>query len=178
MPRPTTLPDTVTILRGLAETISRIGAVAQRLTSLQLQDSLTPGVWSPNQILWHIRATGDDHIDHVQRILNEDEPHWRHVSPRARMKKKSSRYDLLPFAESFTAFQHQREALVAQLSAIPATAWQRFGVINVPYQPDRPVRATVHQIVAGMVAHERGHCREMEQLAADLAPSGPEPRTK
>ena len=46
---------------------------------------------------------------HIDRIVHEDGPRWRHISPRARMKK--ARYDLLPFEASFADFARQRGGL-------------------------------------------------------------------
>jgi hypothetical protein len=119
------------LVRCLAETTARVEAVAQRLSAAQLVVSPVPKGWSPNEILWHIRAVADVHGEHIARILNEDEPTWRHVSPRARMKK--SRYDRLPFADAFAAFALQRAALVALLESSAPEAWQRIALVWVPY---------------------------------------------
>ncbi len=101
------------IVRGLAETAARVEVVWRRLLAERLRVSPVAGGWSPNEILWHIRATTDVYGEQIGRILDEDQPRWRHVSPRAGMKK--ARYDQLPFAESFAAFAQQRADLVALL---------------------------------------------------------------
>lgn len=126
-----------------------------------------PGAWSPNEILWHIRATADVYGEHIKRILNEDEPRWRHVSPRARMKKTN--YNQLPFVESFAAFARQRADLVALLEGIAPEAWERIALVKVDHQPDRPWRLSLHERVSGMVQHEHGHLRQMEEVAAAFA---------
>jgi len=153
------------ILHALADTTSRFEAVARRLTAAQLVASPAPGGWSPNEILWHVRATADVYGEHIDRILNEAEPAWRHVSPRARMKK--ARYDQLPFAESFAAFAQQRTALLARLGSIPPGAWQRCALVRVAWMKD-DWRLTLHERVQGMADHEKAHCIQMEKVAVAL----------
>ena len=134
------------LVRALAETARRVEAAGRGLAAAQLKASPASGGWSPNEILWHIRATADVYGEHIDRILNEDEPRWRHVSPRARMKK--SRYDEMPFEESFAAFKRQRAELVALLGS------------------ESPL--TLRERVWGMANHEEIHCAQMEGVAAAL----------
>lgn len=157
-----------TILRALANTTERVKAVGKRLSAAKLKASPEPGAWSPNEILWHIRATADVHGEHLARILDEDEPRWRHVSPRARMKKVH--YDQLPFAESFAAFAQQRADLIALLKKLPPKAWERLALVYVPYYKSE-WRLTLHMLVRGMADHEQGHCTQMEKVAAALSKS-------
>ena len=161
--------EPATLVRSLAETLARVKAVGQRLSSAKLTASPVPKGWSPNEILWHIRATADVHGEHITRILDEDTPRWRHVSPRARMKK--SRYDELPFAESLAAFGRQRTDLVARLKRIEPDAWQRVALVYVPYY-QREWRFTLHTLVWGMSDHEEGHCAQLEDVAAALSQPG------
>lgn len=156
------------LVRSLAETTARVEAVGRRLSADQLRVSPVAGGWSPNEILWHIRATADVHGEHIRRILDEDEPRWRHVSPRARMKK--ARYDQLPFAESFAAFAQQRGDLVALLGSVGPEAWERVALVFVPYYKSE-WRLSLQPLVWGMADHEEGHCRQMEAVAGALGQS-------
>jgi len=151
------------LLRSLARTTERLESACQHLSAAQLTTPPAPGGWSLNEILWHIRATADVYGEHIARILNEDQPRWRHVSPRARMKK--SRYDRLPFAESFAAFASQRASLIALLESIPAEAWQRSALIRVE---DRESQLTLHERVWGFAQHEEIHCIQVEEAAASF----------
>lgn len=153
--------EPATLIQFLAETAARVEAAAQRLSADQLRSSPAPEGWSPNEILWHIRATADVYGEHIARILNEDTPHWRHVSPRARMK--TVRYDQLPFAASFAAFARQRTELLALLGGIAPEAWQRNALVRVG---ERESRLTLQERVSGMANHERVHCAQMEEMAA------------
>jgi hypothetical protein len=155
-----------TLLRSLAETMARIEGVVRQLSAAQLGTSPAPGGWSPNEILCHVRATADVYGEHVSRILNEETPRWRHVSPRARMKK--ARYDQVPFAESFAAFARQRADLLAVLEGLAPEAWQRLALVNVPHR-EGEWRLTLHERIRGMAQHEEIHCAQMEDVAAALA---------
>ena len=157
--------EPATLVRSLAETTARIDAVARHLSAAQLTVSPVPKSWSPNEVLWHIRATADVYGEHINRILNEDAPRWRHVSPRARMKK--ARYDELTFAESFAAFAEQRTALLALLENIAPEAWQRIAIVRVPHK-EREWQLSLHERVWGMANHEGIHCAQMEEIAAAL----------
>jgi len=157
--------EAATFVRSLAETTARVDAAARGLSADRLVISPTPGGWSPNEILWHIRATADVYDEHIRRIIREDEPRWRHVSPRARMKK--ARYDQLPFAESFAAFSRQRTELLALLGSIAPDAWQRFALVRVPSKAE-DWRLTLHERVWGMASHEEIHCTQMEDVAEAL----------
>jgi len=155
--------DPAILVRSLAATVTRIQAAVRSLSARQLSSPPARGEWSPNELLWHIRATADVYGEHIARILDEDEPSWRHISPRARMKK--ARYDEVPFAESFTAFRRQRKELLSRLGSIEPSAWQRFARIRVR---DRDSKSTLHERVWRMAEHEEIHCVQMERTAETL----------
>jgi DinB superfamily len=160
--------EPATLVRSLAATTARVEAVARHLSAEQLRVSPAPKGWSPNEILWHIRATADVYGEHITRILNEGQPRWSHVSPRARMKK--ARYDELPFAESSAAFAQQRTELLAVLGSIAPEAWKRVAIVKVRWMEDE-WRLTLDERVWGMADHEEGHCTQMEKVAAALSQS-------
>lgn len=152
------------LVRSLSETAARIEAASRPLSPEQLIAPPPQGGWSPNEILWHIRAQADVYGEHITRILNKDEQRWRHVSPRARMKK--ARYDLLPFAESFADFAQQRSELVALLGNLQPGSWERVAVVRVE---QREWRLTLVERVRGIAKHEEIHCAQLEQVSAALS---------
>lgn len=156
--------DPATLVRSLAATTVRVEAVAGRLSAAQLRLSPAPGGWSPNEILWHLRAVAEVYGEHIARIMNEDQPRWRHVSPRARMRK--ARYDQQPFAESFATFARQRTDLLTLLGSIAPEAWQRVALVRVG---EREWRLTLQERVWGMANHEEVHCAQMEEVATALS---------
>lgn len=152
------------LVRSLAQTAARVEAVARHLSAAQLTASPAPEGWSPNEILWHVRAVADVYGEQITRIVNEDSPRWRHVSPRARMKR--ARYDQQPFAESLAAFTRQRTDLLALLGSIAPEAWQRAALVRVG---ERESPMTLRERVRGMANHEEIHCAQMEQVAVALS---------
>jgi DinB superfamily len=155
--------DAATLLAALADTPARIEAVAERLSAAELTAAPSAGGWSPNEILWHIRATADVYGEHIARILDEETPRWRHVSPRARMKK--ARYDELPFAESFAAFARQRRDLVALLESLGPEAWQRAALVR---DGERESRPTLQERAWRLAAHEQIHWSQMKETASAM----------
>ncbi len=152
------------LLRSLAETTARVEAVVRLLPAAQLAVAPASGGWSPNEILWHIRAVADVYGEHVKRLLDDEAPRWRHISPRSRMKK--ARYDERPFAESCADFARQRSDLLALLGSIPPDAWLRFAIVRVK---EREWRMTLQERVWGMAHHEEIHCAQMEEAASALS---------
>ena len=143
----------------LARTPVRIEAAAARLRAEQLPARPAEGAWSANEVLWHVRACADVYGEQVARIVEEDQPRWRHVSPRARMKR--TRYDELPFADSFAAFRHQRIELVERLERLPGEAWKRFAFVRTE-KGEAPV--SLLQRLSVMAQHEAIHCDQFEAL--------------
>ncbi|MGE3073133.1 MAG: DinB family protein [Dehalococcoidia bacterium] len=147
------------LLDALRATPIRFRAASANRSPGELQKGETAGAWSANEILWHIRAAADVYGEHIARILDEDTPSWRHVSPRARMKKVQ--YNQIPFAESLAAFERQRSALVTRLDALPIAAWKRFAIVRVE---KRERKLTLQERIWGMVTHEAVHCEQVEAL--------------
>lgn len=152
-----------TLVDGLENTLRGVERVGRQLPAAQLKRAPVAG-WSANEILWHIRAQSDVYGEHIARILEEDEPRWRHVSPRARMKKV--RYDLLEFGESAAAFRTQRIELVARLRALPEEAWERAGLVRVAHR-EGDWRLTLKERVQGMVSHEQSHWGQLEAVLGE-----------
>lgn len=151
------------LVRALARTPARFRAVGGHLPASRLREPPAPGAWSPNEILWHVRAVADVYGEHVGRLLREEQPRWRHVSPRQRMKK--ARYDHLPFQESLETFERQRGQLVELLGGLEAAAWRRFALIRVA---ERESRLTLYERIRGMAHHEEIHCAQLELAAGEL----------
>ncbi len=154
-----------TVVQRLAETVSRFQAVPQERAPEQLAVSSKPEEWSPNDLLWHLRSAADVHGEYIKRILDEEQPRWRHVSPRARMKKVP--YRDLPFAESVAAFAKQRAELLGVLEALPPEAWQRVALIQ---NGGREQVQTLHQRAWAMAAHEMAHWAQLRGATATSSP--------
>ncbi|MGE0599650.1 MAG: DinB family protein [Dehalococcoidia bacterium] len=153
--------STVQLLDALKQTPLRFQAASREVPDERLGMAGGKGEWSANEILWHIRAAADVYGEHIARMLDEEAPGWRHVSPRARMKKV--RYKELPFSDSLAAFEDQRAQLVARLESLAPAAWQRFAIIRVEKKDHRLM---LRERVWGMASHESVHCDQVEAVLA------------
>jgi hypothetical protein len=70
------------MLTLLAETPARITTLTADLTPEALQRRPTPEEWSANEVLAHLCACADVWGTCITRIIEEDRPIWRAVSPR------------------------------------------------------------------------------------------------
>jgi hypothetical protein len=81
-----------------------------------------------NEILAHLRACSDVWGKSITRMLNEDNPTMRYVSPRTHMKKTN--YAQQAFHDLLELFTHQRNALLEVLKALPTDDWLRQGTFT------------------------------------------------
>src|SRR5688572_15050531 len=95
------------ILTRLTEQPPRIAALTADLSSDQLHTAASPDEWSANDVLAHLRSCADVLGKYMMRIINEDKPAFRYVSPRTWMKKTD--YPKQEFQASLSAFTKQRE---------------------------------------------------------------------
>ncbi|HET6379636.1 MAG TPA: DinB family protein [candidate division Zixibacteria bacterium] len=99
------------IMAILPETPGRLSSLTDGLTDAQLHAAPEPGAWSVNDVLAHLRACNDVLGGNVRRILDEDGPAWRGMSPRTWQAR--SGYHDWTFREAFEAFTAQRAKLLA-----------------------------------------------------------------
>ncbi|MCB0091926.1 MAG: DinB family protein, partial [Caldilineaceae bacterium] len=71
----------------LEKTPDRMTAASDKLTVAQLQGRPGSDEWSINDILAHLRACMDVWGKDIRTMLTEDNPRWRHLSPRTWLRK-------------------------------------------------------------------------------------------
>ena len=152
-------PETEQLLHALAETPRRIAAASQGLENAQLHFKPDEKAWSANDILAHLRACADVWGTSIIRMLAEDQPTWRYVSPRTWLRKKD--YPELAFSTSFQAFMEQRNQLLQTLATITSEDWSRGAVINGREQ-------TVFDYAQRLAQHEHEHCAQIEALLKSM----------
>jgi hypothetical protein len=149
------------IMAILPVTPERIQQLTDGLTGAQLRAAPAPGEWSVNDILAHLRACHDVLGGRMIRIIEEDQPTWRAMSPRTWMARTD--YPGWEFASAFEAFQTQREALLRVFAPVPSGDWDRFaietGLVGGPRE------RTVRYYGSWMASHERGHLRQIAKTA-------------
>jgi hypothetical protein len=142
----------------------RIEAAAGVLTSEQLKAPEREGEWSAVEVLAHLRACGDVWGGNLLRILAEDHPNFRALSPRTWMKRTD--YPQLDFAPSFESFKAQRAELLATLESLPPEAWARSATRIDMVSKSREV--TVHYYADSLARHEAPHLKQIERIAKTL----------
>ena len=159
MKEPSLAPDEALAL--LRENASRLAALTERVPSGRLHDVPSPEEWSPNDVLAHIRVCCDVWGRNMARILAEEHPTFRGVSPRTWMKRTD--YPKWRFEEAMRAFAAQREALLITLQALTLDGWERTAtVISYGQSNERTLLSYASQLAT----HERIHVRQIEQALA------------
>jgi hypothetical protein len=151
------------IMAILPETPSRIAELTAGLTPAQLRTPPEPDAWSISDVLAHLRAADDVLAGNILRIIAEDHPAWRRVSPRAWMRKTD--YPSWEFEPALTAFLERRHALLASIDRLPAEAWERTAIVN---EFGSDVERTALFFGDWLAGHERVHLTQIEATAAAL----------
>ena len=151
------------VLTWLAEHPPRIAALTEGLTSAQLCTRLNPNDWSANDVLAHLRSCADVWGKYIRKILTEDKPAIRAVSPRTWMKKTN--YPELEFGTSFRAFTTQRDDLLSVLESLPPIAWFRAATVT---RVGKVMDLTVLDYAEQLVNHERSHVSQIEHIVNAL----------
>ena len=166
MPTPPLTVDQ--ILAILPETVPRLTALTDGLRSADLHRPPEPGSWSVNDVLAHLRACNDVLGGAARRILEEDHPAWRAMSPRTWQRK--SGYHDWSFPEALSAFRQQRAELLDLLLPLPEAAWQRTATVTVP--PKSVYERSVLYYGNWLASHERAHLRSLPEIIARARDGG------
>jgi hypothetical protein len=148
----------------LPETPRQIAALTEGLRPAQLRTSPEADAWSVNDVLAHLRACHDILGGYTLRILSEDTPTWKGVSPRAWLKKTD--YPEWEFEPAFEAFKQQRADLLAVLEPLPREGWERtatvIGMVGETYA------RSARYYAAWMAKHERAHWKHVSRIRVAL----------
>ena len=155
------------VIELLAATPPRIGTLAAQLAPDQLLAAPAPGEWSVNELVAHLRANADVWGGHIERILGEDRPTWRRVSPRAWLRKTD--YAAWPFPASFEAYAAQRADLLAVLEPLAPEAWERVAVVRE--SGGRVIERSVLFYATSLATHEQEHLGQIADTVRALAAS-------
>jgi hypothetical protein len=156
VPRPElTVDEIMAILRA---SVARLAELTERLSVAQLHALPEPEEWSVSEILAHLRACQDVLGGNIRRIVTEDRPTWKRLSPRAWHRK--SGYGTWEFGSALEAFSEGRTELLAFLAPLQPRDWDRVAVVTVA--PNRTAEQTARFFGDWLAGHERDH---LEQLA-------------
>ena len=111
------------VLTLLSETPKEIDRIAQGLDEQQLHRQPEVDAWSAQDIVAHLRACAEVWGRSIDRMLTEDHPTIRYVSPRAWIKKTD--YLQQDFRDTLRRFSEQRAVLVTRLRKLTSSGWTR-----------------------------------------------------
>src|SRR4051812_11555959 len=121
--RNTDAADIRAVLTVLSDTPAKVAQIAEGLSEERLHRRPAAEAWSAHEIVVHLRACAEVWGRSIDRMLAEDHPTIRYVSPRGWMKKTD--YLGRDFRETLHAFSERRAVLVTTLRALSANSWAR-----------------------------------------------------
>jgi hypothetical protein len=151
------------LLTLLAETPQQIAGLTADRPGALLHTAPSPGEWSVNDVLAHLRSCADVWGSYMAQILDEDMPTIRAVNPTTWIKKTD--YPEQNFQPSFQVFVTQRVALLALLEPLAAEDWSRAATVT---GSGKPRIRTLHAYGEWLVNHERTHLRQIKRLMNSL----------
>jgi len=151
------------ILGLLRSNPAAIAAAVAGLDDATLAREPAPGEWSAVTIIAHLRACSDQWGGACLRILAQDRPTFRAVSPRSWVRRTD--YAEQPFWASFGAFRDQRDALLQVLEPLDPEAWSRSAIVT---GAGAVMERTLTWYALGLADHERQHLAAIVRLAAAL----------
>jgi uncharacterized damage-inducible protein DinB len=147
-----------TVLRVLSETPTQIARIARGRSHQQLHRKPEANAWSAQEIVAHLRACADVWGGSIDRMLAEDHPTIRYVSPRSWIRKTD--YLQQNFRDSVRAFSHRRATLVETLSRLDAMGWSRGAAFTATTLGRE---ATVLSYATRIADHEVRHLGQLQR---------------
>jgi DinB family protein len=147
-----------TVISALALTPDRLRRLSRGADDDALATRPSAKEWSATEIVAHLRANADVWGSSIQRMLDEDHPTIRYVSPRGVMKRPE--YSGRAFTESLKLFVAGRRKLVDTLKALPPEGWSREATFTGTTRRAGTVMSYAEQIAG----HEGVHLLQFEAL--------------
>jgi hypothetical protein len=146
------------LLDRLREGPRRITMAAKNESADRLHARPARDEWSASEVLAHLRACADVWGDAIGRIIEDDHPTIRGVSPRHFIK--GTDYTEQDFQRALRAFKAQRTRLLDALEALSDEGWAREATIT---GAGKPLVRTVYDYVERLARHERPHLKQIER---------------
>lgn len=145
-------------LAALSEIPQRIVRITAGVDDQLLHRQPAPDAWSARDIVAHLRACAEVWGRSIERMVTEDHPTVRYVSPRGWIKRTD--YLEQSFRDSLAEFTKARAGLVAALGALDASGWSR-GATFTATTSGRD--ATVLSYAKRIVDHELIHLDQLRR---------------
>src|SRR3954471_18337466 len=157
-----TQSDPAAVIALLQTTPRHIGSAVGGLSDPELCWKPAPDSWSLAEVLAHLRACADVWGESIMKILKQDNPTFRYVSPRTWIKKTN--YLHLDFKASLPEFRKQREELLTVLQPLPYEDWLRRAKVKAAKLREE----TVLSYGQRLANHEAGHCGQIDRILQAL----------
>ena len=154
------------MLNLLSDTPKQIARIARGCSDQHLHRKPESNAWSASEIVAHLRACADVWGSSLERMLTEEHPTIRYVSPRAWIRKTD--YLEQSFRDSLRAFTRQRATLVETLSHRDAKDWSRRATFTATTQGRD---ATVLSYATRIADHEVLHLGQLQRTVNALSGS-------
>ena len=151
--------DQGAVIEMLKTTPRRIASASRGLSDKELNWKPAADSWSANEVLAHLRACADVWGGSIIKILKQDNPTFRYVSPRTWIRKAN--YLDLDFKASFLAFRKQREDLLKVLQSVPQEDWLRGAKVRAATKLREETVLGYAQRLGG---HEARHCEQIDRI--------------
>lgn len=151
------------VMEILRTTVPQLEEMTRGVSQKRLS-TLTDYGWSVNDQLAHLRACHDVLGGNMLRIVREDHPAWKALSPRGWQKRTD--YFEWAFAPAFEVFRAQRAELLEALEPLPPAAWERTATVTAP--PGVVYEYSVLYYGDWMARHERSHLGHMARILNEL----------
>ena len=147
------------IMSILRTSVARLHGLAARATPDQLRPARFDESWTLTAVLAHLRACNDVLGGNLIRIVREDGPSWRRLSPREWQRRHL--YNAEEFAPAMAAFDRGRGDLLAILEWLPVSAWDRTATVTVA--PGKVVAQSMRFFGDWLASHESEHLQDVER---------------
>ena len=156
-PSATEIAETLRELRSTPQLFKR---AASGLTDAQSRRRPENDSWSVIEVLAHLRGCADVRGAWIAKILADESPTIRYVSPRTGMRKTD--YVSQEFQLFLREFARQRADLVKTLSSLISADWSR-GAAFTGRTPGWT--QTVFELARALVDHEQAHFEQVTAAA-------------
>ena len=146
------------VLALLSDTPRQIARLARGRSDQQLHRKPEVDAWSAQEIVAHLRACADVWGRSIDRMLTEDHPTIRYVSPRGWIRKTD--YLETSFRGSLRAFSQRRVTLLETLRGLDATCWSRRATFTATILGRE---ATVLSYATRIADHEVRHLGQLRR---------------
>ena len=146
------------VLSLLSETPKQIARIVRGRSDQDLHRKPAVEAWSAQEIVAHLRACAEVWGRSIYRMLAEDHPTIRYVSPRGWIKKTN--YLKMNFRDTLQAFSQQRVVLIGTLGKLSASDWTRGATFTATTLGRK---ATVLSYATRIADHEARHLDQIRR---------------